>query len=153
MLSHRLRFSANGQYPGRRRTLGPSSRFYSCDGDQKCLLFQSHHTMDYTPQLRSLYRRLIRELPLRPAGATKLSAPSPLQRQIRDSLIKPSEEKPLGVHVAELEQFVQYARAQRMYTTLLERYNPGMNMSEEDRVRLTARRVGMDLPVEREDKD
>ncbi|KAF2153836.1 hypothetical protein K461DRAFT_292546 [Myriangium duriaei CBS 260.36] len=109
--------------------------------------------MDHTPKLRSLYRRIIRELPLRPAGSTKLSAPSPLQKQIRDSLVKPAGEKPVGVHIAELEQFVQYARAQRMYTTLLERYNPGMNMNEEDRVRLTARQVGMDLPIERQDKD
>ena len=37
-----------------------------------------------------------------------------------------------------------------MYATLLERYNPGMNMDEEERVMLTARRVGMDLPVEYE---
>lgn len=35
-----------------------------------------------------------------------------------------------------------------MYATLLERYNPGMNMEEEERIRLTARRVGMNLPEE-----
>ncbi len=35
-----------------------------------------------------------------------------------------------------------------MYASLLERYNPGMGMSEEERVRLSARRVGMNLPVE-----
>jgi ATP synthase assembly factor FMC1 len=35
-----------------------------------------------------------------------------------------------------------------MYVTLIERYNPGMGMSEEERVRLSARRVGMNLPVE-----
>lgn len=35
-----------------------------------------------------------------------------------------------------------------MYATLLERYNPGMNMEEEERIRLTARRVGMELPEE-----
>lgn len=35
-----------------------------------------------------------------------------------------------------------------MYATLVERYNPGMNMNEEERIRLTARRVGMDLPEE-----
>jgi hypothetical protein len=40
----------------------------------------------------------------------------------------------------------QYAKAQRMYTELLERYNPGMNLDEEERIRLTARRVGFDLP-------
>jgi hypothetical protein len=31
---------------------------------------------------------------------------------------------------------------------LLERYNPGMGMTEEERVRLSARRVGINLPVE-----
>lgn len=35
-----------------------------------------------------------------------------------------------------------------MYATLLERYNPGADMTEEERVRLTAKRVGMELPVE-----
>lgn len=35
-----------------------------------------------------------------------------------------------------------------MYATLIERYNPGIGMSGEERVRLTARRVGMDLPIE-----
>lgn len=35
-----------------------------------------------------------------------------------------------------------------MYATLLERYNPGMNMEDEERTRLTARRVGMNLPLE-----
>ena len=43
---------------------------------------------------------------------------------------------------------MQYAKAQRMYATLVARYNPGMDMDQEERVRLTARRVGMDLPVE-----
>jgi len=40
---------------------------------------------------------------------------------------------------------VQYLKAQRKYITLVERYNPGMNMSDETRVKLTARRVGMEL--------
>ena len=33
-----------------------------------------------------------------------------------------------------------------MYATLLERYNPGMSMDEEEKVRMTMRRVGMDAP-------
>lgn len=33
-----------------------------------------------------------------------------------------------------------------MYAMLLDRYNPGMEMDDEERVRLTARRVGMELP-------
>jgi hypothetical protein len=34
-----------------------------------------------------------------------------------------------------------------MYVTLVERYNPGMDMTQDERIRLTARRVGMDLPT------
>ena len=39
-----------------------------------------------------------------------------------------------------------------MHSTLLERYNPCMGMTEEERVRLSARRVGMNLPVEFEEE-
>jgi ATP synthase assembly factor FMC1, mitochondrial len=59
-----------------------------------------------------------------------------------------SSEAPHSHAIAQADQLVQYLRAQRKYVTLLERYNPGMGMDEEERVRLTARRVGMDLPVE-----
>lgn len=45
-----------------------------------------------------------------------------------------------------------------MYATLLERYNPGLGFlsgedGEEERVRLTARRVGMEMPREWYEKD
>jgi len=50
--------------------------------------------------------------------------------------------------IADLDQFTKYIAAQKEYIRLIERYNPGLNMAEEDRVRLTARRVGMDLPEE-----
>ncbi|KAL8980074.1 MAG: hypothetical protein Q9205_004744 [Flavoplaca limonia] len=89
---------------------------------------------------RSLYRSLLRELPQRP-----LSAPSLVQQRIRNTIAT----QPHGsaqLEMDQADQYVQYTKAQRMYTTLLERYNPGMEMDEEERVRLTARRVGMDLP-------
>ena len=89
--------------------------------------------------LRSLYRSFLRELPHRP-----LSNPSPIQQRIRHTISSDS----VPVQVDEAEQYIQYAKAQRMYATLLERYNPGMSMDEEEKVRLTARRVGMDLPEE-----
>lgn len=54
----------------------------------------------------------------------------------------------MKARLEEGEQFVAYVQAQRQYLSLLERYNPGMNMTEEERTRLTARRVGMDLPVD-----
>ncbi|KAH4006295.1 hypothetical protein HBI56_099010 [Parastagonospora nodorum] len=112
-------------------------------------------TMSQTPaQLRSLYRRILRELPI-PASTTpsrtshqKLSTPSTLQKRIRDTLAKPAANTDSRIQQA--EQFAQYVQAQRTYLALIERYNPGMGMSEEERVRLSARRVGMNLPVEYE---
>lgn len=89
--------------------------------------------------IRSLYRALLRELPHRP-----LSAPSPIQQRIRTTFSSEDTTHQLE----ETEQFIQYAKAQRMYATLLERYNPGMGMDEEERVRLSARRVGMNMPEE-----
>lgn len=110
-----------------------------------------------SPQARALYRRLLRELPAR--SPSLLANPSPMQKHFRNDFTNaindsPSLEqetsKPTAQRLEEAEQYIQYLKAQRMYTTLLERYNPGMNMTEEDRVRLTARRVGMDLPPELE---
>ncbi|KAH7093191.1 hypothetical protein FB567DRAFT_587635 [Paraphoma chrysanthemicola] len=108
------------------------------------------------PQIRSLYRRILRELPLPQPASTiptrtahhKLSSPSTLQQRIRATIANPPTSSASQIHTA--EQFAQYVAAQRTYITLIERYNPGMGMSEEERVRLSARRVGMDLPVEYE---
>jgi ATP synthase assembly factor FMC1 len=96
--------------------------------------------------LRSLYRSFLRELPPRALSRTSRT---PLQSRIRESISSPgSSTSSSPISVDHADQFLQYARAQRIYATLLERYNPGMNMEEEDRVRMTARRVGMDLPEE-----
>lgn len=109
-------------------------------------------------QARTTYRALLRELPRR-----HLSAPSPLHQHLRAifrsapvatsssqqtalpfSVPKTEEERTLRIQ--EADQLAQYARAQRTYCELLERYNPGMSMDEEEKIRLTAKRVGFELP-------
>lgn len=101
-------------------------------------------------KLRSLYRSLLRELPPRPILATPRS---PLHERLREHFDRSA---PIATDsataAAQAEQYLAYVRAQRTYVTLVERYNPGMGMDEEERVRLTARRVGMDLPVEFENE-
>ncbi|KAL7956858.1 hypothetical protein V8C34DRAFT_287267 [Trichoderma compactum] len=99
--------------------------------------------------LRALYRSLLRELPPRPI----LSSPqTPLHRRIRSSFVdSPSSSSASSPHASDhqaqlAQQLIAYLRAQRMYVTLIERYNPGMEMDQDERIRLTARRVGMDLP-------
>ncbi|TDZ30335.1 ATP synthase assembly factor FMC1 [Colletotrichum spinosum] len=102
--------------------------------------------MSAAPQLRSIYRSLLRELPPRPILARERS---PLHNRLRDSFANAAAATHRAeAKAAEAEQLAAYLRAQRTYVTLVERYNPGMNMDEEERVRLTARRVGMDLPKE-----
>jgi ATP synthase assembly factor FMC1 len=72
---------------------------------------------------------------------------SALHSRIRDSFAT-STQNSSSSEVEAVDQFVTYLKAQRMYTTLIERYNPGMGMDEAERVRLTARKVGMNLPVD-----
>lgn len=114
-------------------------------------------------QLRSLYRSFLRELPPRP-----LHTPSPIQLRIRTGFTSPKsssssitsssshpssaplrqQQQQQREQYQQAKQYLLYIRSQRMYATLLERYNPGlgMEMDEEERVRLSARRVGMNLP-------
>ncbi|KAK2865265.1 hypothetical protein FQN49_003748 [Arthroderma sp. PD_2] len=99
-------------------------------------------------QTRSIYRAILRELPPRPR-----SSPSPLQTKIRQHLsTAPADKNAARAQLEEAEQFTQYIKAQRQYTVLLERYNPGADMDQEERVRLSARRVGMNLPIEHKDE-
>lgn len=100
--------------------------------------------MAATTKLRSLYRAFLRELPPRQL----LAAPrSPLHTQLRAEF----ESTPNAVQSTfHGEQYLTYLQSQRTYTMLLERYNPNLaaDMDEAERIRLTARRVGMNLPVE-----
>lgn len=48
--------------------------------------------------------------------------------------------------VHNLSNVVTYLKNQRTYNELLERYNPGLTMSQEDNVRKTANRVGLSVP-------
>lgn len=110
----------------------------------------------HATQARSIYRRILRELPARTPSL--LANPSPMQKHIRADFttatatesqsLQHQSSKPAQRRIGEAEEFIKYLAGQRMYTTLVERYNPGMNMTQEDRVRLTARRVGMDLPLD-----
>ena len=108
---------------------------------------------------RSIYRAILRELPAR----TPTLSPSPIREGIRSHFLQSSsatstaptssntstsDESFKVARRQEAEQFAQYLKAQRVYGELLDRYNPGMNMDEEERVRLSARRVGMEMPVE-----
>lgn len=96
------------------------------------------------PKLRSLYRSFLRELPPHPI----LKSRSPIHDRLREHFHHDTSRLANEKGVAQAEQYLTYVRAQRTYVTLLERYNPGMGMDEAERVRLSARRIGMELPAE-----
>ncbi|CAN8098357.1 unnamed protein product [Discula destructiva] len=96
------------------------------------------------PKLRSLYRSFLRELPPHPI----LRKRSPLHDKLREHFHLETSQLANENGVAQAEQYLAYVRAQRTYVTLLERYNPGMGMEEGERVRLSARRIGVELPAE-----
>lgn len=50
------------------------------------------------------------------------------------------------VEVEHVENITTFLDSQREYIELLERYNPGISMKQTDKVRKTARRVGLEVP-------
>ncbi|EGS19871.1 uncharacterized protein CTHT_0043610 [Thermochaetoides thermophila DSM 1495] len=109
--------------------------------------------------LRTLYRNLLRHLPPRPV----LSSPrAPLHQALRSAFEQPLPVSPpvstaattsatpaeytRAVQAAQAEQYLAFLKAQQTYVELLERYNPGMYMEQDEKVRLSARKVGLELP-------
>jgi len=45
-----------------------------------------------------------------------------------------------------------FLRSQRMYKTLLDRYNPLVDLTAEERIEATARRVGLNMPITHQDE-
>jgi ATP synthase assembly factor FMC1 len=90
-----------------------------------------------------LYRALLRTLP---------STASPQLRARLRAAFDPASPTYNPSSAAAAEQFAAYLRAQRVHAGLLARYNPGLDMAQDERVRLSARRVGLDMPSEHEDE-
>lgn len=61
-------------------------------------------------------------------------------------LIKEPKATPTPYQINNLNNIVTFLNSQRVYIELLERYNPGLTMSQEDNVRKTANRVGLSVP-------
>ncbi|THH12628.1 hypothetical protein EW146_g7519 [Bondarzewia mesenterica] len=47
----------------------------------------------------------------------------------------------------DMNNAVTFMRAQRVHKTLLDRYNPLIDLTAEERIEATARRVGLNMPI------
>lgn len=60
-------------------------------------------------------------------------------------ITKNADSKHSADHINDVANFLSY---QRTYQELIERYNPGLRMTQEDKIRRTAHKVGFELPEE-----
>lgn len=121
---------------------------------------------------RALYRWLYRELSFQKLEAAQIQKAEQQRREETLAKYKKQEYKPPGNHrpskrlcitglydsiglrenflknddVMYGKEILEYLKSQRVYKELFARYN-GKDFEDEERLRLTARRVGMELPV------
>ncbi|KAN0060093.1 hypothetical protein ACQY0O_008066 [Thecaphora frezii] len=91
---------------------------------------------------RSLYRSLLR----------LVGPKTPLCTTIRTLLLSPCTRTPLpfsghATPTTTLQNLHTYLFHKARHASLLELYNPTASLTEQERVRLTARRVGLDVPL------
>ncbi|WVR08345.1 hypothetical protein IAU60_005398 [Kwoniella sp. DSM 27419] len=99
--------------------------------------------MSSTP-ITHLYRSLLREVRLASKQPRATRNPT-VTRHVRTLVDTASDKQALERILVETRDFL---RANRIHADLLKRYNPIHGMSEEERIKATARRVGLDTPLE-----
>ncbi|KAJ3830590.1 hypothetical protein F5878DRAFT_540713 [Lentinula raphanica] len=91
------------------------------------------------------YRGLLRELKKSSLPPHKInSALSSSFRRLAE------EAKHSDVILDDLRNAAVFMAAQREYKVLLDRYNPLVDLTAEERIHATARRVGLDMPITHE---
>ncbi|KAN0140008.1 hypothetical protein V8E53_001904 [Lactarius tabidus] len=93
----------------------------------------------YRAILRELYKASIEPRSTR-SRTTALKFRSILESSTASSLESTSQ------HI------LTFLHSQRMHKTLLDRYNPVIDLTDEERIEATARRVGLDMPVTHQDE-
>ncbi|KAG6337361.1 hypothetical protein ID866_1734 [Astraeus odoratus] len=90
-----------------------------------------------------LYRRLVREI-AKSSIAPRACRNKEIATNFR-SLFNRNHGSETFQH--DLENVLTFMNSQREYKSLLERYNPLMDLTAEERIEATARRVGLNMPV------
>ncbi|KAF9055132.1 hypothetical protein BDZ89DRAFT_1124918 [Hymenopellis radicata] len=90
------------------------------------------------------YRSVLREL--RNSSPKKTAVVTPLSSSFRLVLEQARDASPERV-VERVKTAVSFLEAQRKYKELLDRYNPLVDLTSDERIHATARRVGLDMPV------
>lgn len=90
-----------------------------------------------------LYRRLVREV-AKASIAPRSQRNQEISTNFR-TLFERNHQSETFQH--DVEDVLTFMHSQRQYKTLLERYNPLVDLTAEERIEATARRVGLNMPV------
>ncbi|EMD41030.1 hypothetical protein CERSUDRAFT_131508 [Gelatoporia subvermispora B] len=93
-----------------------------------------------------LYRSVVRELnrsAIAPRETRNKVIASHFRKIFEDSLQGTKSDR----FEKEARDAITFLRSQRVYKELLDRYNPLHDLTTEERIKATARRVGLDMPL------
>ncbi|KAK9331441.1 hypothetical protein V1520DRAFT_337791 [Lipomyces starkeyi] len=89
------------------------------------------------------------------SGSTSDSTLDQLHQKLNDvmreqfrSVAEEHQTKEAEMKTRDAVEILTYLRSQRTYKTLLDKYNPTATLEDHERIRLTAHRVGLELPKE-----
>ncbi|KAG2369865.1 hypothetical protein BDR07DRAFT_1266208 [Suillus spraguei] len=97
----------------------------------------AHHT--------HVYRRVVREI----AQATvkpRLARNKDIASNFRVLFAQSGQSEDVQHFQHDMQNALTFLRSQREYKALLERYNPLVDLTAEERIEATARRVGLNMP-------
>jgi len=104
-----------------------------------------------TSRLRAAYRSLIREA-RRLDSSPRVGAKRDISKHFRvavDGQKQGANNGPYDETIRVMDNAALFLRSQRIHKELLERYNPLHGMTQAERTVATARRVGLNMPIER----
>ncbi|PVF98066.1 hypothetical protein CPB86DRAFT_705874 [Serendipita vermifera] len=92
------------------------------------------------------HRRLLREF-IRSGQNRTRSSRAPMITQVREMISNQN------ISASDAENAALFLKSQRTYKTLLDRYNPLHDLTAEEHIKATARRVGLNMPIERKEEE
>ncbi|KAI0049596.1 hypothetical protein FA95DRAFT_1604238 [Auriscalpium vulgare] len=92
------------------------------------------------------YRAIVREVS-KASIVPRASRSRTLLSTLRSIVEQRPEAADTHAFDSDLQNAVTFLRSQRMHKVLLDRYNPLVDLTGEERIEATARRVGLNMPI------
>ncbi|EKM59720.1 uncharacterized protein PHACADRAFT_181691 [Phanerochaete carnosa HHB-10118-sp] len=101
------------------------------------------------------YRSIVREINRATHAACQAIAPRPTRNPAIASNFRRLFEHGKGGEpfAYDMQNALTFMHSQRMHKALLDRYNPLHDLTTEEQIKATARRVGLDMPISGGNKD